>query len=109
MGSKPDKYYMEKALSEIEAIIQYTNGLSFEEFMCDVKTIDASMFRLQQMIEHIKEIPSNFKEKHSEIPWVDIVGFRNRIVHEYGKTDYTTVYEIITVNIYQLKELFENI
>lgn len=109
MGSKPDKYYMEKALSEIEAIIQYTNGLQFEEFMCDVKTIDASMFRLQQMIEHIKEISSNFKEKHPEIPWVDIVGFRNRIVHEYGKTDYTTVYEIITVNIYQLKELFENI
>ena len=109
MGSKPDKYYMEKALFEIEAIIQYTNGLSFEEFMGDVKTIDATMFRLQQMIEHIKEISSNFKEKHSEIPWVDIVGFRNRIVHEYGKTDYTTVYEIITVNIYQLKELFENI
>lgn len=109
MGSKPDKYYMEKALFEIEAIIQYTNELSFEEFMCDVKTIDATMFRLQQMIEHIKEISSNFKEKHSEIPWVDIVGFRNRIVHEYGKTDYTTVYEIITVNIYQLKELFENI
>lgn len=109
MGSKPDKYYMEKALSEIEAIIQYTNGLSFEEFMCDVKTIDATMFRLQQMIEHIKEISTNFKEKHSEIPWVDIVGFRNRIVHEYGKTDYTTVYEIITANIFQLKELFENI
>lgn len=109
MGSKPDKYYMEKALSEIEAIIQYTNGLSFKEFMCDVKTIDATMFRLQQMIEHIKEISANFKEKHSEIPWVDIVGFRNRIVHEYGKTDYTTVYEIITINIYQLKELFENI
>lgn len=109
MGSKPDKYYMEKALFEIKAIIQYTNGLSFEEFMGDVKTIDATMFRLQQMIEHIKEISTNFKEKHSEIPWVDIVGFRNRIVHEYGKTDYTTVYEIITVNIYQLKELFENI
>ena len=109
MGSKPDKYYMEKALFEIEAIIQYTNGLSFEEFMCDAKTIDATMFRLQQMIEHIKEISTNFKEKHSEIPWFDIVGFRNRIVHEYGKTDYTTVYEIITVNIYELKELFENI
>ena len=45
MGSKPDKYYMEKALFEIEAIIQYTNGLSFEEFMCDAKTIDATMFR----------------------------------------------------------------
>ena len=107
MGSKPDSYYMEKALIEIEAIISYTKGLSFGEFMSDMRTVDATMFRLQQMIEHIKEISTEFKNKHPEIPWVDIVGFRNRIVHEYGKTDYTTVYEVINANIYQLKELFE--
>lgn len=107
MGSKSDSYYIDKALVEIKAIIEYTHGLSFEEFMSDVKTVDATMFRLQQMIEHIKEISFAFKEKHPEIPWTDIVGFRNRIVHEYGKTDYTTVYEVITVNIYQLNELFQ--
>lgn len=107
MGSKPDSYYIEKAIVEINAIIEYTYKLSFDEFMSDVKTIDATMFRLQQMIEHIKNISSDFKEAHSNIPWTDIVGFRNRIVHEYGKTDYTTVYEIVSVNIYQLKELFE--
>lgn len=108
MGSKTDIYYIEKALIEIDAIIEYTKGLTFDEFMSDNKTIDATMFRLQQMIEHIKEISPEFKKKHPAIPWIDIVGFRNRIVHEYGKTDYTTVYEIITVNIYQLKELFQN-
>lgn len=108
MGSKTDSYYMGKALIEIEAIIQYTKGLTFDEFMSESKTIDTTMFRLQQMIEHIKEISSEFKNKHQEIPWIDIVGFRNRIVHEYGKTDYTTVYEIISTNIFQLKELFQN-
>lgn len=49
------------------------------------KTVDATMFRLQQMIEHIKELSTDFKEKHPEIPWIDIIGFRNRIVHDYGK------------------------
>lgn len=107
MGSKPDSYYIDKAATEIEIIIEYTSNLSFDEFMNDTKTIDATMFRLQQMIEHIKEISSEFKSKHPEIPWVDIVGFRNRIAHEYGKTDYTTVYEVISENIYQLKELFD--
>lgn len=107
MGKKSDSYYIEKALKEIEIIIQYTKQLSFDEFLSDAKTIDATMFRLQQAIEQIKEISLEFKEKHPEIPWSDIVGFRNRIVHDYGKTDYTTVYEIITVSIYQLKDLFE--
>lgn len=107
MGSKTDSYYIEKALVEIETIIEYTRNLSFEEFMSDIKTIDATMFRLQQMIQHIKDISPDFKEKHSEIPWTSIIGFRNRIVHEYGKTDYTIVYEVISTNIYQLKELFD--
>lgn len=62
MGSKTDSYYMGKALIEIEAIIQYTKGLTFDEFMSESKTIDATMFRLQQMIEHIKEISSEFKK-----------------------------------------------
>ena len=108
MGSKNDKYYIEKALAEIEIVIEYTKGLSYDEFMIDRRNVDATMFRLQQMIEQIKNISIEFKEKHKEIPWGDIVGFRNGIVHEYGSTDYSTVYEVISQDIYQLKELFEN-
>ena len=107
MDNKNDSYYMQQALIEIDVIIEYTKSLSYEELMSDVRTIDATMFRLQQMIEKIKNLSPEFKEKHKEIPWGDIIGFRNGIVHEYGKTDYTTVYEVITKDIYQLKELFE--
>lgn len=105
---KDDIYYMKKAYSEIEVIIKYTKGLSFEEFMSDTKNIDATIFRLQQMIEHIKNISIEFKEMHKDIPWGDIIGFRNGLVHEYGKTDYTTVYEVVSKDIYQLKSLFES-
>lgn len=107
MGSKDDSYYVEKSLIELYAIINYTKGLSFEEFISDVKTIDATMFRLQQMIEHINQLSEDFKKKYEHIPWGEIVGFRNGIVHEYGATDYTTVYEVISKDIYELKELFE--
>jgi len=108
MGSKDDAVYMEQAIIDINAVIGYTKGYSYEQFISDIRTIDATMFRLQQMIEKIKNLSLDFRIKHKEIPWGDIVGFRNGIVHEYGKTDYTTVYEIITKDIYELKELFEN-
>lgn len=39
------------------------------------------------------------------ISWNDIVGFRNRIVHDYGKTDYTIVYEVISNDIPLMKEM----
>ena len=107
MGSKSDNFYIQKILGEIEVIIGYTKNLSYIEFMSDGRNVDATMFRLQQMIEHIKNLSIEFKQSHDEIPWGDIIGFRNGIVHEYGATDYSTVYEIITNDIYKLKTLFE--
>lgn len=98
---------MEKALSDIEVIISYTKNKTYEEIMSDGLLVDGIMFRLIQLIENIKNISEEFKASHSEIPWGDIMGFRNGIVHEYGKTDYSTVYEIVSRDIYQLKELFE--
>ncbi|MCR4911610.1 MAG: DUF86 domain-containing protein [Bacilli bacterium] len=108
MADKNDAYYMEKALVEIEIIIRYTKDLSYEEFMSDGRNIDATIFRLEQMIEQIKHPSPEFQQEHSSIPWGDIIGFRNGLVHEYGKTDYTTVYEVANRDIYELKELFEN-
>lgn len=108
MGSKNDKYYMEKALVEIDAIIRYSKNMSYDEFMQNEQTIDSVLFRLIQLIENVKDISIAYKLGHKEIPWGDIIGFRNGIVHEYGQTNYTTVYEIISRDIYQLKELFES-
>lgn len=108
MANKNDMFYMEKALIEIEIIIKYTKGLSYEEFMSDGRNIDATIFRLEQMIEQIKNLSPDFKEKHNNIPRGDIIGFRNGLVHEYGKTDYTTVYEVVSKDIYELKKLFED-
>ena len=98
---------MEKALSDIEVIISYTKNKTYEEIMSDGLLVDGVMFRLIQLIENIKNISEEFKASHPEIPWGDIMGFRNGIVHEYGKTDYSTVYEIVSRDIYQLKALFE--
>ena len=44
MADKNDAYYMKKALVEIEIIIRYTKGLSYEEFMSDGRNIDATIF-----------------------------------------------------------------
>lgn len=52
------------------------------------------------MIEQIKHLSPEFQREHSSIPWGDIIGFRNGLVHEYGKTDYTTVYEVVNRDIY---------
>ena len=58
------------------------------------------------MIENLNQISDEYRQEHSKIAWKQIIGFRNKIVHDYGKTDYSVVYEIISSDIYQLKEEF---
>lgn len=108
-NKKDDKYYAQQAIQQIDTISKYIGGKSYEQFISDEELIDAIMFRLVQMVESVKNISSTLKEAHSQIPWGDIIGFRNGIVHEYGKTDYLTVYETITQDIYDLKEVLETI
>ena len=106
---KNDNYYISKALSDIEIIETYTKHLQeYEELISDDMLLDAVMFRLIQLIENIKKISHDFKDKHPDIPWGEIIGFRNGVIHEYGKTDYTVVYEIIKRDLSKLKEALEN-
>ena len=100
---KNDKYYIKQIVDDINKIIKYTNNVSYDDFIDDEQLMDAILFRLIQMTENIKKLSTSFKEKHNEISWNDIVGFRNRIVHDYGKTDYTIVYEVISSDIPDLK------
>lgn len=102
---KNDEYYINQILDNIDKILKYTSKVSYDDFIKDEQLIDAILFRLIQMTENIKKLSTNFKEKYNHISWNDIIGFRNRIVHDYGKTDYTIVYEVVFNDIPKLKEL----
>lgn len=101
---KNDTYYKNLILNDVEKIILYSKDKSYEEFIEDEELIDAILFRLIQISENIKKLSNGFKNNHSNIPWNEIVGFRNKIVHDYGQTDYNIVYEVITSDLSTLKE-----
>ena len=102
-NKKNDRYYAEKAMESIQIIGKYIGDKTYDEFMADNELIDAIMFRLVQLIENVKNLSPQFKESNPQIPWRDIIGFRNGIVHEYGETDYVTVYETITNDLPELE------
>ena len=101
---KNDEYYINQILKDIEKILAYTKNISYDKFIGDEQLIDAVLFRLIQMTESIKKLSDSFKLKNSNINWNEIIGFRNRIVHDYGKTDYSIVYEVVCNDIEHLKK-----
>jgi uncharacterized protein with HEPN domain len=73
---------------------RYLAGLDQAAFLADEKTIDAVVRNLEVVGEAVKQLPAEFKERHPDIPWRQIAGLRNRIVHDYAGVDLEIVWHI---------------
>ena len=83
MKGKNPKVFLEDILESIERIEKYTKGKTLKEFLNDYEKQDAIIKRLEIIGEAVKNIPAEIKKKHSEIPWKDITGMRDVLIHEY--------------------------
>lgn len=68
--------------------------------------VDSIMFRFVMISESVTKLSDDFKDAHSNIPWKDIKGMRNRIVHNYGSVDFGIIYSSIKND---LPDLLDNI
>ena len=96
---KNDAYYVDKLKTDLAFISLHMSGKSSEDFDADEVLQDSMMFRLIQISENAKKVSDEFKAQHSDIPWSDVYGLRNRIVHEYGNVDMSIVYDTLICDI----------
>lgn len=105
---KDDRLYLIHIKECIERVIMYTEeGKNF--FFADIKTQDAVMRNLQILAESTQRLSDILKEKHPEVDWRNISGFRNVAVHEYMKMDVIRIWDIVEQDIPLLKEQIERI
>lgn len=95
---------LEKMKNYAKNAIDFTKEMTFEEFLEDRKTIDASVFNMSQIGELVKLIDENTKEKYKNINWIAIKNLRNKIVHDYDGLQFKLIWSIINNNLPQLIE-----
>ncbi|HBB90394.1 MAG TPA: DUF86 domain-containing protein [Bacteroidales bacterium] len=78
----------------MKRIAEYLDGLTFQEFKRDYKTVDAVIRNFEIIGEASKNLPEEFKNKHSEVPWMEMYLLRNKISHEYFGVDYEIIWDI---------------
>ena len=83
-------------------ILKYTQGLTFEDFLADDKTIDAVVRNFEIIGEASLRIDEDFRLENPQIEWKKLRGFRNRIVHDYFGIDYEIVWSILTQDLEEL-------
>lgn len=100
---KTNEKYIEDIITNIDFIIEHTKGISKEELEADPVLADSMSFRLIQISEISKNLTEEFKEKHSDVPWTDIMALRNRLVHDYGNVDMSIVFDTLKKDIPELR------
>jgi uncharacterized protein with HEPN domain len=85
-----------------EKILKYTQGLTFEDFLADDKTIDAVVRNFEIIGKASLRIDEDFRLENPQIEWRKLRGFRNRIVHDYFGIDYEIVWSILTQDLEEL-------
>jgi uncharacterized protein with HEPN domain len=68
-------------------IKRYVEGMDYESFISDEKTVDAVVRNFEIIGEAANRIDPDFKIRYPELEWKRIRGFRNRIIHEYFEID----------------------
>ena len=109
MSKRDAKLLLTDILEAVEKIKKYTSGFSYDLFIADSKTLDAVIRNFEIIGEAADRLPEEFKDKHLTIDWFRIIGFRNRIVHDYMGIDYVIVWTIIQKDIDKLSAEIEKI
>ena len=70
-------------LSAVEGARQYIEGMSFDDFIKDPRTIDAVVRKLTIIGEAAVHVPDTICRRSPDVPWIDMRAMRNFVVHEY--------------------------
>lgn len=103
---KDDRVYLTHISECLAWIDQYTTQ-GREAYFRDRKTQSAVLRELQTLAESTQRLSNSLKQKHPEVPWRDIAGFRNVLVHDYLGIKPQRVWEIIERDLPVLRKAIE--
>jgi uncharacterized protein with HEPN domain len=96
-------------LKEIEEIQQFVEGMSFDQFCQDRRTLKAVLYGLAVIGEATANILSEVQAAYPQMPWLDIRGMRNVAIHEYFQLDLEIIWETIQIDLPQLETALKQI
>lgn len=96
--------FVEDILESIGRIEEYTKDISEGEFYNNIQLQDSIIRRFEIIGEAVKHIPQKVKDQYSEIPWKEISGTRDILIHEYFGVNLKRIWDTIQDDILPFKK-----
>ena len=106
---KDIKIFLEHILESINLVEEYVKDKDKSDFLKSIQLQDSVIRRIEIIGEAIKNVPNIFKEKYPQIPWKQITGMRDILIHQYFGVDLNLTWEVIIKEMPKLKKEIINI
>lgn len=94
-----DKQALTDIITAIEQIVRYSYNLQRETLQNDDEKQAAILYRLVIIGEATKRLSKEFRERYSMIPWRQMAGLRDVVVHDYDELDLEILWNVIKINL----------
>jgi uncharacterized protein with HEPN domain len=102
---KDDLVYLEHIFEAIQKIEKYLLNVSYDQFVDNDMQIDAVVRELEIIGEAANQISGEAKSQYSTMPWSQMIGMRNRLIHEYFGVNKKIVWETCSTDLKELKKI----
>jgi uncharacterized protein with HEPN domain len=96
---RDERLYLADILEAAEAVSHFVVGMTEDDWIEDEVKQSAVMYRLIIIGEAAARLSKEFRERHPEIEWTDVIGFRNFAVHAYFAVSWSVVWVTATKDV----------
>lgn len=102
MSKRADSERLRDIQEAIQRIEIYIGGMSYDDFLNDLKTQDAVIRNIEIIGEAVKGMSGAVRENLSSIPWRNIAGMRDRLIHDYFGVNLDIVWQVASEELPRL-------
>lgn len=102
--NKDPLIFLKHITESIEKIESFSTGLSKNQFLKDELRQSAIIRQLEIIGEAAKNMPTEFINKHLSVPWKDIAGMRDKLIHHYFGVDMNLTFDVVSSELPKLKK-----
>ena len=101
--------YLKDILAAVDSVEGFVVGMDFEAFQADDKTTSAVIRKFEIIGEATKHLPDEIRQSYPSVPWKEMAGMRDKLIHFYFGIDYQLVWRTIKERLPQVRQQIQKI